>query len=161
MLLLIPALAWILCFFGWDSLHLPVEFQRLMEITIIFSAIACAYPLRKIFQRANPLGLGGKLFVFVIVVAIWFSAFTPLAMIFNVKFDSSPAERLERKILETRSDQGPNVCVVKVQEWKPGAGESWLWLDCKDQKKIGESISYELRKGALGFAWISSNNSGM
>ncbi len=160
MLVLIPILLWILCFLGWDYFRLPVEFDRILAAALIFSAITCAIPLRKIFQRAQPMGMAGKFSVFTLFLLYWFAALAPLFIIFNIKFDPSTPAEMEREVLEVR-ERGPGVCVVRVDDWKTGAGDRWLWLDCKEPLKVGEKARYALRRGALGFAWVSSNTSGM
>jgi hypothetical protein len=163
LLFIAPVIAFLLTFLGWDSFCLPVELDRFLLIALAVAALACAHPLRKTLARAQPLGWGGKLFVFTFVLLLWFTSLAPLLVILNVKLDQSTPEHLERTVLEARA-RGASVCVVKVSEWKNGGDEHWLWIDCEHPEKLepGKSkVRYDLRRGGFGFAWVSSNKSGM
>jgi len=130
---------------------------RFLQIALVISAIGCAHPLRQVLSRTKPLSWAGKIVVFSLVLALWFSALAPLLIILNVKLDSSRPERMERPVLETQ-ERGTNVCKVKVSEWKSGSPEEhWLWLECPHphQNKIGSTrVFYSVHRGALGFTWV-------
>jgi hypothetical protein len=145
-------LALVLTFLGWDSLYVPEDLMRFLQISLIVAAISCAHPLRKVLSRARPLGWGEKLVVFSLVLALWFSALVPLLMIINVKLDSSSPIKIERDVLETE-DRGQGTCKVRVTDWRNNGDPEphWFWLACKAEAK---KVSYVLGKGALQFEWV-------
>lgn len=148
-----------LTFLGWGSLYVPENLLRFMQLALLVSALACAHPLRKVLSRARPLGLSAKFVVFSLVLALWFSSLLPLLMIVNVKLDSSAPKQLERPVLETE-ERGINTCKVKIDNWDDSgsADPHWLWLECPHphQNVAGKTtVAYTLRKGGLGFAWVS------
>lgn len=159
MLILIPLAAFILTLIGWDSLYVPESLIRFLQVSLLVAALGCAYPLRKVLKRAQPLGWGAKIVVFSLVLALWFFSLVPVLMIANVKLDSHPVLRLERTI-EAAEERGPQVCKVKVSDWNGEGGDSphWLWMECSDASQLSNGktkIGYSLHRGGIGFAWVS------
>jgi hypothetical protein len=159
LLILIPVAALILTVFGWGSLVVPENLVRFLELGLLVAALGCAYPLRQVLSRAQPLGWPHKIVVFTLVLALWFFSLLPLLMIANVKLDSSAPKKIERAILDTE-ERGTNVCKVKVSNWDESGTEEfhWLWLDCPHPHTFvaGTSkVSYNYHRGGLRFAWVS------
>lgn len=159
MLVLLPVAAYILTFLGWGSLYVPENLLRFLQLALLVSALGCAYPLRQVLSRAQPLGWGGRIVVFSLVLALWFSSLTPLLMIANVKLDSSAPRLVERVVLDSER-RAETTCKVKVSDFEDQGTTDfhWLWLECpKDLAFTAGSsrVSYLHHKGGLGFAWVS------
>lgn len=159
MLILIPVAAYVLTFLGWGSLVLPEHLVRFLEFSLLVSALGCAYPLRQVLKRAQPLGWGGRIVVFSLVLALWFSSLAPVLMIANVKLDSSAPQKLERAVLDTE-ERGTSTCKVKVSDWdgKGGTEFHWLWLECEHPNKFvaGKTLAtYDHHAGAFGFPYVT------
>lgn len=159
MLVLIPVAAYILTFLGWGSLYVPESLLRFLQLSLLVSAAGLAYPLRQVLKRAQPLGWGGRIVVFSLVLALWFSSLTPLLMIANVKLDSSAPRLIERVVLEAER-RGETTCKVRVSDWEDtgATGFHWLWLECPKAYTFiagGSKVSYLHHKGGFGFAWVS------
>lgn len=159
MLVLIPVAAYILTFLGWGSLYVPESLLRFLQLSLLVSAAGLAYPLRQVLKRAQPLGWGGRIVVFSLVLALWFSSLTPLLMIANVKLDSSAPRKLERVVLAVEP-RGDRTCKVQVNNWDDSgdAEPHWLWLECAEPEKVKTGkwkASYDYHRGGLGFAWVS------
>lgn len=144
---------------GWSSLVVPENLMRFLQLGLLVAAMGCAYPLRAVLKRTQPLGWGQKVVVFTLVLALWFFSLLPVLMIANVKLDSSPARKIERVILDAE-ERGPNVCKVKVSDWEDSGTDDfhWLWVECAQPHGFtaGKSlVTYEHHRGAFGFAWLS------
>ncbi len=159
MLLLVPAAALILTFLGWGSLYIPENLMRFLQLALLVAAVGCAQPLRTVMKRTKPLGWGGKIVVFSLVLALWFFSLLPLLMIINVKLDSSVPQKLERVVLDTE-ERGTSTCKVKISDWRGSGSQEfhWLWMECPRPHNFvagTTQISYLLHKGGLGFEWVS------